>query len=384
MKPNVFELLHTTKIIHGQGSLQRMAERLKANQFKTSLIVTDAMLVKAGLVDKIVDALNKQEIRSVVYPKVEPNPTAESVDEGAQWVKEHQIDNIIALGGGSSIDCAKGIAILAENGGAIRDYEGFNTWSKEKMFLTAIPTTVGTGSEVTFGAVITDKARKLKMIIAGEDLSPKLAVLEPDLVAKLPSQVTAATGMDALTQAIEGYISSNATPITDALNIYAVKAISQSLRAAVWSNDYDALATMQISATIAGIGFINGGLGIVHAMSNTIGGIYGTPHGITNAVLLPYGMEYNLPTNLRKFADIAQAMGENIEGLSLRDAAEKAIDAVKRLSKDLGIPEKLSDLGVTDEHIDLMSELALDTPDIKSNPRHYSKQTVAELYYKAL
>lgn len=384
MTAKVFELLHTTKIIHGEGALTRMAERLKSEGFNASLIVTDSMLVKAGLVESVTKVLEEEGVRPVVYSKVEPNPTAESVDEGCQWVKDHEIDNIIAVGGGSSIDCAKGISVLATNGGSIRDYEGFNTWKTQKMFLTAIPTTVGTGAEVTFGSVITDKSRQLKMIVAGEDLSPKLAVLDPQMVATLPAKVTAATGMDALTQAIESYISSNATPITDALNIYAVKLVADNIRAAVWSNEYNALANMQIAATIAGIGFINGGLGIVHAMSNTVGGIYGTPHGITNAVLLPYGMEYNLPTNLQKFADIAVAMGENIEGLSLREAAEKAIMSVKQLSKDLEIPEKLTDLGVTDEHVEKMAELAIDTPDIKTNPRHYSPALVADLYRKAL
>jgi len=384
MTAKVFELLHTTKIVHGEGALKRMAERLKQQGFNTSLVVTDSTLVKTGLVTKVTNALEEVGVRSIVYDKVEPNPTAESVDEGSQWVKEYSVDNIIAVGGGSSIDCAKGISVLATNGGNIRDYEGADTWKTPKMFLTAIPTTVGTGSEVTFGSVITDKSRKLKMIVAGEDLSPRLAVLDPQMVANLPSNVTAATGMDALTQAIEAYISSNATPITDALNIYAIKLVSENIRAAVWSNDYQALANMQMAATIAGIGFINGGLGIVHAISNTIGGIYGTPHGITNAILLPYGMEFNLPTNLKKFADIAVAMGENIEGLSLREAAERAISSVKQLSRDLEIPEKLSEIGVTDEFAEKIAALSIDTPDIKTNPRHYSPSLVEEVFRNAL
>lgn len=384
MNERVFELLHTTKIVHGEGALKRMGERLKDEGFQTSMIVTDPVLKEAGLVEKVKVAIENEGIRCVIYAKVEPNPTAESVNEGSEWVKEHGIDNVIAVGGGSSIDCAKGITVLATNGKEIQDYEGHNTWENPKMYLTAVPTTVGTGSEVTFGSVITDKERQLKMIVSGEDLSPRLAVLEPEMVANLPGPVTAATGMDALTQAIEGYISSNATPITDALNIYAVKVIAQNLRAAVWSNDYDALAKMQISATIAGIGFINGGLGIVHAMANTVGGIYGTPHGITNAVLLPYGMRYNLPTNLQKFADIAVAMGENVEGLSLRDAANLAVESVMRLSLDLEIPTKLSDLGVTEEHIGKMSELAMETPDIQTNPRHYSAETISALYKESL
>ena len=384
MTAKVFELLHTTKIVHGEGALKRMAERLKQQGFNTSLVVTDSTLVKTGLVTKVTNALEEVGVRSIVYDKVEPNPTAESVDEGSQWVKEYSVDNIIAVGGGSSIDCAKGISVLATNGGNIRDYEGADTWKTPKMFLTAIPTTVGTGSEVTFGSVITDKSRKLKMIVAGEDLSPRLAVLDPQMVANLPSKVTAATGMDALTQAIEAYISSNATPITDALNIYAIKLVSENIRAAVWSNDYQALANTQMAATIAGIGFINGGLGIVHAISNTIGGIYGTPHGITNAILLPYGMEFNLPTNLKKFADIAVAMGENIEGLSLREAAERAISSVKQLSRDLEIPEKLSEIGVTDEFAEKIAALSIDTPDIKTNPRHYSPSLVEEVFRNAL
>lgn len=380
----VYEFLHTTKIVYGQNSLKRMAERLKNQGFERTLVVTDPALEKAGLAEKVSNALSEYGIESVVYAEVEPNPTAISVDEGAEWVKNYNIDNVIGLGGGSSIDCAKGICILATNGKSVRDYEGFDTWKTPKMFLTAIPTTVGTGSEVTHGAVITDTEIKHKMILIGEDLSPKLAVLDAEMVATLPPSVTAATGMDALTQGIESYISSNATPVTDSLNLYGIKMVAQNLRSAVWSNDYKALEAMQLAATIIGMGFINGGLGIVHAMSNTVGGIYGTPHGITNAILLPYGMEYNMPTNLQKFADIAEAMGENIEGLSLRDAAEKAIESVKRLSLDIGIPVKLSALGIDDEHIDKMSMMALDTPDIKTNPRHYSKETVAALYEKAL
>src|SRR5699024_598428 len=375
---------HTTKIIHGEGSLAKMAERLKSSDYKRSLIVTDDTLVKTGLVDKVVNSLENEGVEAVIYSKIEPNPTAEAVDEGYEWVKEYRVDNIIAVGGGSSIDAAKSISVLATNGGNIRDYEGMNTWKTDKMYLTAVPTTVGTGSEVTFGSVITDNERQLKMVVAGEDLSPALAILDPAMIAELPPKVTASTGMDALTQAIESYVSSNATPITEALSIHAIGMIAENIRPAVLSNDFKALENMQMAATIAGISFINGGLGIVHGMANTVGGFYNTPHGVTNAVILPYGMEYNLSTNLDKFLKIAEALGENIERLSVREAAEKAVGGVNALLEDMNMPTRLSDLDVDEENSERRAEYARVYNDTETNERHCTTESITNLYRMTL
>ncbi len=380
----VFTFTHRTKLITGQRSTARLGPELTGLGLRNALIVTDPGVVAAGLTEPLVASLDAAGVAHVLYDRIEPNPTAESVDEGARWVKEHGCDNVVALGGGSSIDAAKCIAMLTTNGGAVRDYEGAGKFTRPLIHLTAIPTTVGTGSEVTFGAVITDPMRKKKMVLAGELFCPPLAVIDPEMVRGLPASVTAATGMDALTQGIEGYISSRAQVITDALNLEAVRIIARSLRPAVLMGDFLSLARMQIAATMAGMGFINGGLGVVHAMSNTVGGVYGTPHGVTNAVILPHGMRYNLPARVERMADIARAMGEKVDHLSDRDAAEAAIRAVERLARDVGIPPRLSDLGVTDEHIEAMAEEALHTFDIQTNPRRYSQASVAALYREAL
>lgn len=379
-----FQFIHMTKVVAGPGSAGTVGEELRGLGVSRALIVTDRGVEGAGLLDALVEGLGRSEVGHEVFAEVEPNPLAATVERGAERARQTGCDGVVAIGGGSPIDCAKLVAVIAKSGGGVRDYEGFDLVPEPPLPLVAVPTTIGTGSEVTRGAVITDPERRLKMVAVSPLLFPRVAVLDPRLLEKLPPPVTAATGMDSLTQALEGYVSRNASPISDALNLEALRLIAENLRPAVARNDLDALATMQIATTMQGIGFHNAGLGLVHAMSNTVGGIFGTPHGVTNAVILPHVMEFNLVANPAKFARIAEAMGEPVDGLSTRAAAERAVAAVRVLAADVQIPPTLADLGVTADAIPEMAEKAMGSIDAPSNPRHYSQAEVADLYRRCL
>jgi alcohol dehydrogenase class IV len=302
------------------------------------------------------------------------------VERAAEQARQFQADAVLAVGGGSPIDAAKMVAVLAKFGGKVVDYEGFNSVSGPTLPLIAVPTTVGTGSEVTRGAVITDTARNGKMVAVSPHIFPRVAILDPTLLEKLPPQITAATGMDSLTLALEGYVSRGANPISDALNLEALRLIAENLRLAVARNDLDALGKMQIATTMQGIGFHNSGLGLVHAMSNTAGGMFGTAHGVTNAIILPHVMAFNVPADPVRFARVAEAMGERIDNLSVRAAADRAVEAVRVLSADVDIPTSLADIGVDVEAIPVMAPLAYAAIDAPTNPRHFSEQDIVRLY----
>ncbi|MCC6314764.1 MAG: iron-containing alcohol dehydrogenase [Thermomicrobiales bacterium] len=379
-----FQFLHGTKVVAGPGSAGSIGEELRGLGATRALIVTDRGVAGAGLLASVVEGLERAGVTHEVFDEVEPNPLAETTDRGAARARAGGCDAVIAVGGGSSIDCAKVIAVIGKFGGAARDYEGFDTVPDLPLPLVAVPTTVGTGSEVTRGAVISDAGRRLKMVVVTPRIFPRIAVLDPLLLMQLPAPVTAATGMDSLTQAIEGYVSRNASPITDALNLEALRMIAANLRLAVARNDLAALAALQIATTMQGIGFHNAGLGLVHAMSNTVGGIFGAPHGVTNAIILPHVMEFNLAADPVKFARVAEAMGEPVAGLSVREAAERSVAAVRVLSSDIRIPPTLADVGVTAEAIPEMTEKAMRNIDAPTNPRNYSEADIAELYRRCL
>jgi alcohol dehydrogenase class IV len=290
------------------------------------------------------------------------------------------VDGVVAVGGGSPIDAGKMVALLAQHGGVTADYEGVGLVPGPTLPLVALPTTVGTGSEVTRGAVITDTDKNAKMVVVSPHVFPRVAILDPTLLEKLPPHITAATGMDSLTQAIEAYVSRGANPIADALNLAALRAISDHLRLAVARNDPEALAVMQVATTMQGIGFHNAGLGLVHAMSNTVGGAFGTPHGVTNAIILPHVMAFNVAADPVRFATVAEAMGEPIGNLSIRDAADRAVQAVRRLSRDVGIPETLGKIGVDPEAIPLLARAAATAIDAPTNPRHFTVEDIERLY----
>jgi alcohol dehydrogenase class IV len=378
-----FTFVHTTKVVCGLNSSAKISEELAALGCKKPLIVTDKGISGAGLLESISKSLEASQMAYQIFDEVEPNPIDTTAEKGTTIAKEGGFDSVIAVGGGSSIDSGKVIAMLVNNPGRVRDYEGVDVFKNAPLPLIAVPTTVGTGSEVTRGAVITEPISKAKMVIVSVMLFPKVAILDPTLLIKLPAHITASTGMDSLTQAIEAYIATGSNPISDALNIYAVKLIAENLRPAVAGNNLEAFLNMQIATCMEGIAFHNAGLGLVHAMANTVGGHFNTPHGITNAILLPYVLEYNLIARPKKYAELAQAMGEKVENLSIREAAERFIEAVKTLSRDVGIPTQLRDIGVTHEALPAMAEAALTAIDIYTNPRSYSKAAILAIYEKA-
>lgn len=378
-----FQFLHLTKVVAGHGSSDQAGEELRQLGATQVLIVTDRGIAASDVIGKITAGLERAGLRFEVFDGIEPNPAASAVERAAEQARQRGADAILAVGGGSPIDAAKMVSVLAKRGGTVRDYEGIGTVPEPVLPLVAIPTTVGTGSEVTRGAVITDTERNQKMVVVSPFIFPRVAILDPSLLAKLPPHITAATGMDSLTQALEAYVSRGANPISDALNLEALRLIAENLRLAVARNDLHALAKMQIATTMQGIGFPNAGLGLVHAMSNTAGGMFGTAHGVTNAIILPHVMEFNVSADPVRFARVAEAMGEPVAGISTRAAADRAVQAVRVLSADVGIPGSLADIGVDPAAIPDMADLAVNAIDAPTNPRHFTRDDIVVLFRRS-
>lgn len=370
----------------GPGSVAAVGEQCTRLGGKNALIVTDAFLAELpdGPVARVKESLDKEGIKYTVFTDVEPNPKDTDVEAGLACFKENQCDIIITVGGGSPHDCGKGIGIVATHPGSIGDYEGIDTLTNALPPIIAVNTTAGTASEVTRHCVITNTKTKLKYVIVSWRNLPQVSINDPLLMIGKPPALTAATGMDALTHAIEAYVSVDANPVTDAAAIQAIKLISQNLRTAVANGaDVKARENMAYGSLLAGMAFNNGNLGYVHAMAHQLGGQYDIAHGVANAMLLPYVCRYNIIANPKKFADIAGFMGENISGLSVMEAADKAIAAIFRLSKDLSIPENLRDLGVKEEDFGLMADNALKDGNAFSNPRKGTKQDIIDLFAEA-
>jgi alcohol dehydrogenase class IV len=382
-RSDTFEFVHVTRIVAGPGTSDQAGDELRALGATRAIVVTDRGIAASGILSKLEPGLKRAQIAYDIFDEIEPNPAAAAVERAAEQARAAGADAVLAVGGGSPIDAGKMVAVLAKFAGAVRDYEGINTIAEPTLPLVAIPTTVGTGSEVTRGAVITDTSRNAKMVCVSPHVFPRVAILDPDLLENLPPHITAATGMDSLTQAIEGYVSRGANPISDALNLEALRLIAENLRLAVARNDSEALAKMQIATTMQGIGFHNAGLGLVHAMSNTAGGMFGTAHGVTNAIILPHVMAFNVSSDPRRFARIAEAMGEPIDGLSVRAAADRAIEAVRILSEDVGIPPTLGDIGVDSAAIPEMARAAKGAIDAPTNPRHFTEVDIVALYRRS-
>jgi alcohol dehydrogenase class IV len=377
---NDFEFPSTNRIVFGWESTKGIGRIMDDHKVGKFLVCTDQGIVKAGLCQSIVNNISSSY---VTYDEVEENPPITNVEEGLKVYLENKCDGLLAIGGGSSIDTAKAIGILVTNEGSIVEYEGMHRVKNEIPTLIAIPTTYGTGSEATSFSVITDKTRKCKMVIGSRQLLPRVAILDPTLFLSLPSHIGAATGMDALTHAIESYTSTLANPITEALALHSIKLVSENLREAVSANqNLDATANMVMASTLAGMAFEHTALGIVHAVSQSLGGFFNTPHGVGNAVFLANAMEFNLISCQRKYADIASAMGETIDGLSLTEAARKSVQAVRQLAKDVGIPENLKDLGVMREAIPGMAKDAAGSGNLPVNPRKVTLQDIINLYEK--
>ena len=382
---NDFDFMLPTTVRFGYGIHKQIADELKSRGKKKILIVSDKGLVKAGIVDKIKDVLNKDGFEKILlFDDVEPNPRDTTVQKGYEYAQSEGADAIVAIGGGSPMDTAKGIGVLMANGGTIKDYEGLDVVKEQIPTLITIPTTAGTGSEVTFWAVIKDTKENYKLSVGSTKIAAELAMVDPELMATLPSSVIAATGMDALTHAIEGYTATIAEPITDACGLYAIELISDNLRNAVYTDDLEARANMLIGSMLAGICFGNSDVGGCHCMSEALGGLYDTPHGIANAIMLPYTMEYNFGSDLDKFARIAQAMGVPIHTMSKRDAAEAGVKAVIGLNEDLIEIPTLREIGAKEEDLDELAMRAATNVSVESNPRKVTKEDFLEIFKKAM
>lgn len=375
-----------TVTLMGIGAHKELGNRIKTLGASKPLVVTDKGITKAGLTKSLCDLIKADAgIEAVVFDETVPNPTDANVNSGLKMFKDKKCDMIISLGGGSPHDCAKGIGVLATNGGKIQDYEGIDKSSKAMPPFIAVNTTAGTASEMTRFCIITDTSRKVKMAIVDWRVTPNVAINDPLLMAGMPPSLTAATGMDALTHAVEAYVSTIATPVTDACALKAIELVSRHLRAAVANgSDMEARDKMAYAEYLAGMAFNNASLGHVHAMAHQLGGFYDLPHGVCNAILLPHVEEFNLIARVDRFVDIAIAMGEDVDGFSQRDAADCALDAIQTLACDIGIPSGLEELGVKEEDLPTMAKNAQKDACGLTNPRRATLEDVIDIYTSAM
>ncbi|ELU4008286.1 L-threonine dehydrogenase [Vibrio vulnificus] len=369
----------------GAGCLKDAADSIKAQGFTKGLIVTDKILNQIGVVKQVQDLLSERGVSAVVFDGTQPNPTISNVNAGLELLKQNDCDFVISLGGGSPHDCAKGIALVASNGGAIADYEGVDKSAKPMLPLIAINTTAGTASEMTRFCIITDEARHIKMAIVDKHTTPLISVNDPELMLAKPSSLTAATGMDALTHAVEAYVSIAATPITDAVAIKAIELIQAHLRTAVaHGEDIEAREQMAYAQFMAGMAFNNASLGYVHAMAHQLGGFYDLPHGVCNAILLPHVQRYNAQVCPERLRDVAKAMGVNVEGMSAEQGADAAIEAIVQLAKDVGIPTGIRELGAKLEDIPTLADNALKDACGFTNPKQATHEEISAIFEAAM
>lgn len=371
--------------IIGSGCLQDAMKTMAEYGFRRTLIVTDAVLTQLGMAGEIQKALQAHDIFSVVFDGTHPNPTTGNVKAGLKLLKENDCDSVISLGGGSPHDCAKGIALLAANGGDIRDYEGIDRSAKPQLPMIAINTTAGTASEMTRFCIITDEARHIKMAIVDKHVTPLLSVNDASLMTGMPKSLTAATGMDALTHAIEAYVSTAATPITDACALKAMTMIAENLPAAVDNgSNGEAREAMAYAQFLAGMAFNNASLGYVHAMAHQLGGFYDLPHGVCNAVLLPHVQAFNSKVAAGRLRDCGRAMGVNVEGMSDAEGASACIAAIRALAKRVNIPAGLRDLKVKEEDFAVLATNALKDACGATNPIPATHDEIMAIYRAAM
>jgi len=383
MNPNIGIFNILTSVSFGYGSLNNLNSILETNGFHNVLIVTDKGIRNAGIIDQVSEKIENADI--TIYDGTLPNPTVANCEEAYELFKQQNIDVVIGVGGGSPLDVAKAVALLATNGGAITDYEGIGKFKENLSPLIAIPTTAGTASEVTNFTVITDEARKYKLTVGGLNLAAKWAILDPTLTLGLPPSITAATGLDALVHAIESYTSKAANDITKALAREAMRKIGKYLRIAVYNGeDRTAREEMLMGSLLAGLAFNNTRLGNCHAMSHPISAVYGVAHGVANAVIIPYVMKYNSFAAPELFTDIANDLGVNIEGLSLFESARAAADAVRELAIDIGLPTDFRLFGVEEEKVKELTVDAMLSGNILVNPRLTKANDIEELYIKTI
>lgn len=372
--------------IIGENAIADAMAYLKDYGFKKALIVSDKGLSDMGVVAKIAEQVEAVGVGAVIFDGAQPNPTVENVNDGLKLLKDNECDCVISLGGGSPHDCAKGIALVASNGGKIQDYEGLDQSSQPQLPLIAINTTAGTASEMTRFCIITDSERHIKMAIVDKHVTPILSVNDPALMKDKPSTLTAATGMDALTHAVEAYVSIAATPITDACAIKAMELIAEYLPRAVYQGktDQEAREQMAYAQFLAGMAFNNASLGYVHAMAHQLGGFYDLPHGVCNAVLLPHVQRFNATVSSARLKDVAKALGSKVDGLSDEEGAKAAIAAIYALSQEVEIPRGLDDLGVKEEDIPTLATNALKDACGATNPRQATHEEICAIFEAAM
>lgn len=366
---------------HGAGAIQEIATEVKSRGFKKAFVCSDPDLVKFGVTAKVLKVLDDNGFSYELYSNIKPNPTIENVQTGVEAFKNAGTDYLIAIGGGSSMDTAKAIGIIINNPefADVRSLEGVADTKNPAVPIIAVPTTAGTAAEVTINYVITDAEKNRKMVCVDPHDIPVVAVVDPDMMSSMPKGLTAATGMDALTHAIEGYITAGAWELSDMFHLKAIEIIAKSLRGAV-DNTPEGREGMALGQYIAGMGFSNVGLGIVHSMAHPLGALYDTPHGVANAIILPTGMEYNAPATGEKYRDIAKAMGvEGTEKMTQDEYRKAAIDAVKKLAADVGIPADLKDI-IKPEDIPFLAQSAYDDACRPGNPRETSVEEITKLY----
>lgn len=370
---------------HGAGAIAAIVTEAQARGFHKALVCSDPSLIKFGVTAKVTDLLDSAGLAYAIFSDIKANPTIENVQTGVAAFREAGADYLIAIGGGSSMDTAKAIGIIINNPefSDVRSLEGVAPTKKPSVPIIAVPTTAGTAAEVTINYVITDVQKNRKMVCVDVHDIPVVAVVDPDMMSTMPAGLTAATGMDALTHAIEGYITAGAWEMSDMFHLKAIEIIARSLRAAV-KNDPKGREEMALGQYIAGMGFSNVGLGIVHSMAHPLGALYDTPHGVANAIILPTVMEYNAPATGEKYRHIAAAMGvSGTESMTQEDYRKAAIDAVRRLSVDVGIPADLKDI-VKVEDVDFLAESAYADACRPGNPRETSVAEIKELYLSLL
>lgn len=370
---------------HGKGAIENIAPELTSRGYKKAFVCSDPDLIKFGVTKKVTDLLDAAPFAYEVYSDIKPNPTIENVQNGVEAFKKSGADCIVAIGGGSSMDTAKAIGIIINNPefADVRSLEGVAPTKQHAVFTIAVPTTAGTAAEVTINYVITDVEKKRKFVCVDTNDIPEVAIIDPDMMTSMPKGLTASTGMDALTHAIEGYITKGAWAMTDMFHLEAIRLIGKYLRGAV-ENTEEGREGMALAQYVAGQGFSNVGLGIVHSMAHGLGALYDTPHGVANAILLPTIMEYNAPNTGDKYREIARVLGvEGVDNMTQEEYRKAACDAVRQLSQDVGIPTDLKGI-VKDEDVQFLSESAYADACRPGNPRDTSVEEIAALYRSLL
>ena len=369
----------------GRGAREKLAEEIEARHFQKILVVTDKSLLETGTVDLVTDVLKKKNISYVIYDEVKPNPTVQNVQDGLKVAKDNSVDCIVAIGGGSSIDTAKAIAIIFTNEefSDVVSLDGTAATKNKALPLIALPTTAGTAAEVTINYVITDEVRTKKMVCVDPHDIPIVAIIDPDLMQGMPQSLAAATGMDALTHAMEGYITKAGWLIPDMFHINAMSLIYKNLERAANDKDEKAVEKIGYAQYIAGMGFSNVGLGIVHSMAHSLGAYFDTPHGVANALLLPHVLKFNGQVCPELFRNMGNAFGLDMANMTDEEAVQKVVDAVKELSIKLHIPQTIKEIGIPKEMLPTLAEQALHDACTPGNPREVTKEAILALYKEA-